>query len=217
MDNNSNNKKATIVGYGGHAFVAVDILLAMKMNITTYCDEEEKSNNPFHLSYLGKEKEFFSSSSYLNNQLSWQFFISIGNNSIREKVFLFLMDRKASIINAIHPKASIAPSCIVGNGVMVATNAAINPICKIGNGVICNTSCSIDHECIIDDFAHIAPGAVLSGNVKIGKRTLVGANAAIKQGVKICDDVIIGMGACVVKNITEPGTYIGNPAKLLVK
>lgn len=71
-------------------FVAVDILLAMKMNITTYCDEEEKSNNPFHLSYLGKEKEFFSSSSYLNNQLSWQFFISIGNNSIREKFFYFL-------------------------------------------------------------------------------------------------------------------------------
>jgi sugar O-acyltransferase (sialic acid O-acetyltransferase NeuD family) len=217
MDNNSNNKKTTIVGYSGHGFVAVDILLAMKMSITTYCDDDEKTNNPFHLSYLGKEKDFFSSISYLNNQHTWQFFISIGNNNIREKVFSFLMDRKASIINAIHPKAIIASSCIVGSGVMAAANTTVNPICKIGNGVICNTSCSIDHECIIDDFAHIAPGAVLNGNVKIGKRTFIGANATIKQGVQIGNDVTIGMGACVVKNISEPGIYIGNPAKLLVK
>lgn len=217
MDYNISNKKTTIVGYSGHGFVAVDILLTMQMNITAYCDDEEKTNNPFHLDYLGKEKDFFSSHLYLNNQNAWQIFVSIGDNKIREKVFLFLTENNASIINAIHPTASVASSCIIGTCVMIAANATINPICTIGNGVICNTSCSIDHECIIDSFAHIAPGAVLNGRVKIGKRTFVGANAVIKQGVEIGDDVIIGMGASVLKDIKEPGTYVGSPAKLLIK
>jgi acetyltransferase-like isoleucine patch superfamily enzyme len=31
--------------------------------------------------------------------------------------------------------------------------------------------------------------------------------------VEICEGVIIGAGAVVTKNINEPGTYAGNPAK----
>jgi len=33
--------------------------------------------------------------------------------------------------------------------------------------------------------------------------------------VSICDDVVIGAGAVVTSDITEPGIYAGNPAKLL--
>ncbi len=210
-------KKIILIGYSGHSYVVADILSIMKLDANFYCDSEEKLNNPFQLTYLGKEADFLASNLYLNNRDNWQTFVGIGDNNIREKVFNLLVDKNAHIINAIHPKTIIAASAIFGKGVMIAANTTINPLCKIGNGVICNTSSSIDHECIIDDFAHIAPGAVLCGNVKIGKRTFIGANAVIKQGISICNDVKIGAGACVVKNITEPGIYIGNPAKLLIK
>jgi acetyltransferase-like isoleucine patch superfamily enzyme len=30
--------------------------------------------------------------------------------------------------------------------------------------------------------------------------------------VSICDDVVIGAGSVVTKDITESGTYVGNPA-----
>jgi len=33
--------------------------------------------------------------------------------------------------------------------------------------------------------------------------------------VSICDDVVIGAGAVVTKDITEPGTYVGNPTRKL--
>jgi acetyltransferase-like isoleucine patch superfamily enzyme len=35
--------------------------------------------------------------------------------------------------------------------------------------------------------------------------------------VSICDNVVIGAGAVVTKNITQPGIYAGNPAKLIRK
>jgi UDP-N-acetylbacillosamine N-acetyltransferase len=40
-----------------------------------------------------------------------------------------------------------------------------------------------------------------------------GTRSCIKQKLSVCDNVIIGMNAGVVKNITEPGTYVGTPAK----
>ena len=91
-------------------------------------------------------------------------------------------------------------------------SAVINACATIGDAVICNTACIIEHECRIANFVHIAPGAVLAGNVKIGEGTFVGANAVIKQGITIGKNVTIGAGAVVTKNIGDGLTYYGNPA-----
>ena len=46
----------------------------------------------------------------------------------------------------------------------------------------------------------------------IGNNVLIGSNATILP-VSICDDVIIGAGSVVTKDISKPGVYVGNPAK----
>jgi UDP-3-O-[3-hydroxymyristoyl] glucosamine N-acyltransferase len=51
-------------------------------------------------------------------------------------------------------------------------------------------------------------------STKIGDRVSIGSNATILP-VEICDDVVIGAGSVVTKNITEPGKYAGNPARKL--
>lgn len=55
-----------------------------------------------------------------------------------------------------------------------------------------------------------------SGKVKIGNNVFIGMNSIILKGVTICDDVIIGAGSLVNKNISEPGVYAGNPAKFIM-
>lgn len=49
---------------------------------------------------------------------------------------------------------------------------------------------------------------------KIGSRVAIGSNATILP-VRICDDVVIGAGAVVTRDIVQPGIYAGNPARLL--
>ena len=53
-------------------------------------------------------------------------------------------------------------------------------------------------------------------STRIGKKVSIGSNATILP-VSICDGVVIGAGAVVTKDITEPGVYAGNPAKKLKK
>jgi len=204
-------KPVAIVGYSGHAYVIIDIFLNAGRLVSSYCDQEEKANNPYNLNYLGKETDV------IERLRQFDFFACVGHNGIREKIHMHLSQFLGNPINAIHPSAVISGSARMGDGVMIAANATLNPMVEIGRGVICNTSSSIDHECIIGDFTHIAPGAVLCGNVTIGRSSFIGANSVIRQGVHIGNNVVIGAGTVVIKDIPDNSTVIGNPARRLVK
>jgi acetyltransferase-like isoleucine patch superfamily enzyme len=49
-------------------------------------------------------------------------------------------------------------------------------------------------------------------STRIGDRVSIGSNATVLP-VTICDDVVIGAGSVVTRDITEPGIYAGNPAR----
>lgn len=204
-------KPVAIVGYSGHAYVIIDILLSSGRLVTAYCDNEEKEFNPYHLTYLGKESEV------VNKLKKYDFFACVAHNGIRQKIHDNLSKFLGEPISAIHPSAVISGSVKMGEGIMIAANATLNPLVQLGRGVICNTSTSIDHECVIGDFCHIAPGVVLCGNVKVGNGTFIGANSVVRQGVNIGSNVIIGAGTVVVKDVPDNMTVIGNPARILVK
>jgi len=40
-----------------------------------------------------------------------------------------------------------------------------------------------------------------------------GTNSSVREKISICDNVVVGLNAGVVKNITESGIYVGVPAK----
>ena len=204
-------KPVAIVGYSGHAYVIVDILLNAGRLVTSYCDSEEKERNPYHLQYLGKEAEV------IRKLKKFDFFVCVGHNGIREKIHMQLAAQLGNPINAIHPSAVISSSVTMLDGIMIAANATINPLVTLGRGVICNTSSSIDHECVIDDFAHVGPGAVLCGNVRVGSGSFIGANAVIKQGITIGKNVTVGAGTVVIRDVPDDTIVVGNPQRVILQ
>jgi acetyltransferase-like isoleucine patch superfamily enzyme len=51
--------------------------------------------------------------------------------------------------------------------------------------------------------------------VNIGSYTYIGSGALIREGVTIGDNVIIGMGSVVLKDVPDKSVMVGNPAKKL--
>jgi sugar O-acyltransferase (sialic acid O-acetyltransferase NeuD family) len=203
MNNYRNN--IGIIGYSGHSFICIEMAQINKMNIIGYYDQNEKIINPFNLSYLGDEE---------NAPKELELFIAIGNNKVRESIFnkLILLNKSLNV-TLIHPSSIISNSSIIGPLSLLAAGVIINPLAEIGKGCIINTSSIIEHECKIEQFSHIAPGAVLAGNVQIGSSSFIGANSVIKQGVKIGKNVIVGAGTVVLNDVPDNCTIVGNPGK----
>lgn len=115
----------------------------------------------------------------------------------------------------ISKRANVRKGNKIGKGSIICDGATLTTNIKLGTCVIVNINATIGHDTKVGRFTTISPGANISGNVTIGQRCYIGSGASIREGITICDDVTIGMGAVVVKDITEPGTYVGVPAKKL--
>ena len=76
----------------------------------------------------------------------------------------------------------------------------------IGHGVKCINDKFSDFKIAFTDESHKWEPTVIGNNV------LIGTNATILP-VTICDNVVIGAGSVVTKDITEPGYYMGAPAE----
>ena len=199
-----------VVGYSGHAFVVLDTSISAGFKPVGYFDAVEKASNPFNLPYLGRETDLGKFDFFLHNQ--W--FVAIGDNSIRRKVQIALLNRGAqSPATIIHPAAVLSKYNTLGTGVLISASSVLQTFSEIGDGVICNTGCIIEHECRIGSFAHIAPGVVLCGNVQVGENSFVGAGSVVKPGVVIGKNAIIGAGSVVIRDVPDGAVVAGVPAK----
>ncbi len=111
----------------------------------------------------------------------------------------------------IGPFTEIQKGVIIGNNTKIQSHAFICELVTIGN------NCFISHGAMfINDL--FETGKPAGGDTtkwkttKIGNDVSIGTNATILP-VEICNNVVIGAGAVVTKNITESGIYAGNPAK----
>jgi acetyltransferase-like isoleucine patch superfamily enzyme len=118
---------------------------------------------------------------------------------------------------------SIGANTFIGPFVEVQKNVNIGSYCKVqSHSFICELvtigdHCFIGHGVMFinDLFSSGGPAGGDSSKWKateIGNHVSVGSNATILP-VRICDHVVIGAGAVVTKDITEPGIYVGNPAR----
>jgi len=119
---------------------------------------------------------------------------------------------------------TIGDGSFVGPFVEIQKGVTIGKRCRIqSHAFICELvtlgdECFISHGAMFinDHFADGGPAGKpdLWRPTKLGNRVSVGTNATILP-VTICDQVVIGAGAVITKDITVPGIYAGNPARLL--
>lgn len=118
---------------------------------------------------------------------------------------------------------SIGDDGFVGPFVEIQKGVTIGKRCRIQSHSFVCELVSIGDDCVVahgvmfinDRFATGGPARgdrSLWISTRIGNHVSIGSNATILP-VEICDDVVIGAGSVVVRDIDEPGVYAGNPAR----
>lgn len=195
-------EKVLFIGCGGHSRSAADILLARFPDCQiVFVDEYARDNERIMGFPVLRAQDIRDCS----------FFIAIGSNEKRRE--LYLKHGTEGLVSVISPFAHISPFSVLGKGCMVGSFCHIGPEAVVGDNTIINNGAVVDHEVRIGAHCHIGPNATISGRSSVGELVFVGVGATIKDSVSICSNVVIGAGATVVKNIADPGVYIGTPAR----
>lgn len=192
-----------LYGASGHAKVVMDIARLVYVEVPYLIDDNPQVNELDGIKVLHSAEGLF------------PMIVTIGDCQIRRKIVEKLGARE--YMTVVHPKAVLADSVKLGNGIVVMAGAILNPCVTVGDHCIINTGASIDHDCKIHDFVHIAPHCTLCGEVEVGEGTWVGAGTTIIQGIHVGKDCYIGAGSVVVKDIPDGSLCYGNPARVIKK
>jgi len=113
----------------------------------------------------------------------------------------------------IGPFVEIQRSVVIGQRTRVQSHTFVCELVTIGD------DCFVGHGVMfVNDVA--ANGRPSFGRedlwkpTRVGNRVFIGSNVTMLP-VNVCDDVLIGAGSVVTKDITKSGVYAGNPARFL--
>jgi UDP-3-O-[3-hydroxymyristoyl] glucosamine N-acyltransferase len=122
----------------------------------------------------------------------------------------------------------IGHHCIIEDYVTIGNNVVLQGNVKIASGSTIRDGCILKHGTIITNGAllkrnvFMGPNTITLGGTHkretihgtvIGENCYIGGGSQIAANTKICDNVVVGALTFVNKDITEPGTYVGIPAK----
>ena len=142
----------------------------------------------------------------------YEIVIAIGDPLLRQNM-VDKLPINTKFFTHIHNSAIILGNDVfIGEGSIICAGSILTTNIKIGKHCHLNLNTTIGHDCVIGDFFTTAPGVSVSGNNYIRDRVYIGTRSSTKQKLNICSDVTIGLNSGVVKDIKEPGVYVGTPS-----
>ena len=193
--------KVHVIGAGGHARAVIGLLQDLDIEVVNFHDSKILDDENI-CGVLGTTQPVPDNGCVV---------LGIGDNQLRKERFQLMSEQIGNVF--IHPTAYTSNSCTIGKGSILFPKTIINTLAVIGENCIINSGAIVEHEAVVGSHSHISVGANVCGRAKIGESCFIGAGAIVKDQVCITNNVILGAGAVVIKDIVEPGVYIGIPAK----
>lgn len=203
-----------LIGGGGHCVSCIEIIESIgDWSIAGIIDVRERVGQMI-LEYriIGSDEDLASLSKFRYATIAVG---QLKTSAVRERVFGVALDAGFDFPVLASPTAAVSRHAVIGRGTMVFHHATVNGGARVGENCILNTGSIVEHDAIIGDFSHVSTGALVNGGCIVGRGCFVGSGAVLKHGVRLGDGVVLGAGSVAIRDIQDPGVYVGNPARKL--
>jgi sugar O-acyltransferase (sialic acid O-acetyltransferase NeuD family) len=178
--------KFLLIGAGGHSKAIVEAL--GRDTLTAYVDDVVAP-------WLAIER-IGDDETALQSALPANFAMGLGGVSrqaLEHRLSLFerylASGRAAPCI--CHPAAHVSPSAQIEEGAIILAGAIVQPGAVVGRAAIVNTGAIVEHDCHLGAGSHLAPRAVLLGDVRVGRCAMIGAGATVLPQCEIGDGILV--------------------------
>lgn len=126
--------------------------------------------------------------------------VTIGNNTLREKLY-----KRAELIgykfpSIIDPSVYISPYSTIGAGVVILNNAVIQNDAHIGDGTILNPGVEAHHDSYVGNYCLIYTNSVIRSLAHVSDRAWIGSTVTVSTGADVPEDAVVEDGTVVRKS-----------------
>lgn len=140
-------------------------------------------------------------------------FVAFDDNKVRRSLVKMLQEvRKTQPVNAVHPRANLALSTMIGHGNFMDSGAQTGAGSVIGSHCVIHANVVIGAETTIGDFVQIGASSTINSGVVIEDEAFIGSGVIIISGVTVGKGARIGAGSVVIAPVKAGETVFGNPA-----
>lgn len=208
-------QELVIIGAGGHARELADVVDAciqsgQDLKLLGFLDDDSSTH--------GNElcgHRVLGPAAWIRSNSNVRVILGIGSPQSKRAVVEQLADHPIRYQTLIHPRAEVTRWVKFGEGVVITAGCVVTNEIELGDHVHLNRLSTVGHDCVVERYAHIAPGAVVSGNVQVGVGCDVGSKACIIQNIRVGSWSVIGAGAVVISDVPANVTAVGVPARVV--
>lgn len=206
-------KDLIIIGCGGFGREVVEYVKLINKeeptwNFLGFVDDNEEATTVEGYNILGGLDELF--------QMADKVFacIAIADIDARKRIVRECEQHGVRFATIVSPDIKqFGDLCTIGEGSIIATDCVMAINSHVGKHCILNMGTVLGHDTLVGDFVDMMSYTAVMGDVHIGEECYFGVRTTVINGITIASHSKIGACACVIKNIDEPGTYVGVPAK----
>lgn len=145
-------------------------------------------------------------------------FSPIGNNNARAEKLENARNLGFLTPNYVSQGAQVASILNANSGIYILAGSVVMPFVEIGISSMISIGANIAHHTVLGDGNFISTGCNIGAGISIGKNANFGIGSTVMTGVKnIGDNVVVGAGAVVIRDIQSNTIVAGVPAKPLSK